>query len=324
VHSDPRSELVAIADIDAPRASALAGELGCRVAEDAGAAMAAAEIVIVSTIHRDLASIAAAAATHGCHVLVEKPGGTDVAQLGKAVEAAANAKVCLKVGYNHRFHPGIARAHSLSESGRVGDLRYVRCCYGHGGRPGYEREWRGDAQLSGGGELMDQGVHALDLFRWFLGEFVEAFAFGQTAFWDIAPLEDNCFAMLRTSNGQVAALHTSWTEWKNRFRFEVFGTAGSLSVEGLGGSYGPETLTVLQRRPQGGPPDETEQAFDSPDESWRGEWDEFLSAIQDRRRPMSDGGDALSTLQLAGALYRSIQTGSLVRVQELGAATAVK
>jgi predicted dehydrogenase len=122
----------------------------------------------------------------------------------------------------------------------------LRCIYGHGGRPGYEKEWRASKEICGGGELLDQGVHVVDLFRWFLGEFEEAVGYTQTWFWPME-VEDNAFAVFRTSTGRTAMMHTSWTQWKNRFTFEIFGQAGYLIVEGLGGSYGVEKLIVGSR-----------------------------------------------------------------------------
>ena len=177
------------------------------------------------------------------------------------------AGVILKTGFNHRHHPAIWRAHELCAEGAIGPLMFIRAVYGHGGRPGYDKEWRADADLSGGGELLDQGVHIVDLCRWFLGDFAEVFGSTATYFWDlghfesagrdspraangqsVAPssisLEDNAFALLRTADGRVAQFHTSWTQWKNRFSFEVFGRDGYLRVEGLGGSYGVERLEV--------------------------------------------------------------------------------
>ncbi len=112
----------------------------------------------------------------------------------------------LRAGYNHRFHPAIAGLHAAASQGRLGPLISVRGRYGHGGRPGYDREWRADPAISGGGELLDQGAHLLDLSRWLLDDFESALAHTQTAFWDM-PVEDNAFVLLRNRclAGGVAA-----------------------------------------------------------------------------------------------------------------------
>jgi predicted dehydrogenase len=155
--------------------------------------------------------------------------------------------VILKTVFNHRYHPAVFKAHQLVADGEIRPVYFIRCIYGHGGRPGYEKEWRASRDVCGGGEMLDQGVHVVDLFRWFLGEFEEAFGYKPTCYWPME-VEDNAFALFKTAKGQVAQMHTSWTQWKNRFTFEIFGEAGYLIVEGLGGSYGVETLTIGKRQ----------------------------------------------------------------------------
>ena len=133
---------------------------------------------------------------------------------------------------------------------------FLRGRYGHGGRVGYDREWRADPAHSGGGELIDQGVHLIDLSRWFLGPFADVDGAAHTYFWDM-PVDDNAFLRLTTPGGQVAFLHVSCTEWKNLFSFEIYGRDGKLHIEGLGGSYGVERLAHYQMLPEMGPPDTT-------------------------------------------------------------------
>jgi predicted dehydrogenase len=208
----------------------------------------------------------------------------------------------------------VARAHALAESGEIGPLLGIRAAYGHGGRPGYDREWRGNPQLAGGGELLDQGVHLVDLCRWFLGEFTDVTGALATWFWNVSPLEDNGFALLRTKSGQVASLHSSWTQWKNLFRFEVFGRDGYLLVHGLGGSYGTERLTLGRRRPQSGPPDETIWEFTGADSSWEDEWREFSRALAEGRAPLGDGRDGLAAARVIDAIYASAREGTTVHL----------
>jgi predicted dehydrogenase len=117
---------------------------------------------------------------------------------------------------------------------------------------------------------------------------------------------------MRTRTGQVAEWHTSWTQWRNRFSFEVFGADGYARVEGLGGSYGPETLVLGRRRPQPGPPEEERYEFPQPDPSWQAEWHEFVSAVREDRQPLASGEDSVPTMRLIGALYESSRTGQPV------------
>jgi predicted dehydrogenase len=258
--------------------------------------------------------VSAAALEAGKHVLCEKPLGRSAAEARLAVEAAQTHRRVLKTGFNHRHHPAIAEARRRVDAGELGPLFLARCRYGHGGRPGYDREWRADRELAGGGELLDQGVHALDLFRWFLGELVEAYGVVATYFWDMAPLEDNAFALLRTAGGQTASLHASWTQWKNLFSLELVGRDGYLVVEGLGGSYGEETLRVGRRAREGGPPTETVLRFPGEDLSWQAEWEELVHAIGQGQEPLGSGQDGWMALRLVEAIYESSRSGRVVQL----------
>src|SRR5947209_5291111 len=134
---------------------------------------------------------------------------------------------------------------------------YLRARYGHGGRVGYDREWRADPLIAGGGELIDQGVHLIDLSRWYLGaEFARVEGQVSTFFWKM-PVDDNAFLTLTTEEGRIAHLHASCTEWKNLFSFEIYARDAKLHLEGLGGSYGVERLSFYRMRPEMGPPDTT-------------------------------------------------------------------
>jgi predicted dehydrogenase len=299
----PDSRLVVVADVDHPRAKAAAVPAGAAATADWEEVIAHPDVeaVVVATTHQSLAPISTAALQAGKHVLCEKPMSVNSRQAEELAMVGRHSGRVLSVGFNHRHHPAIRRAHQLAGEGTVGALLSIRCRYGHGGRPGYEREWRMNPALSGGGELLDQGVHALDLFRWFLGDL--SVVAGVTANWVWpAAVEDNVFALLRTPRGQVASLHASWTQWKNLFSFEVFGDRGALVIEGLGGSYGVERLTAYRRRDDGGPPTEEEWQFAGPDRSWESEWEEFLVAVR-TGRPAVGAEDALAALRLVDAVY---------------------
>jgi predicted dehydrogenase len=244
-----------------------------------------------------------AAVAAGKHVLVEKPGARHVSELDPVIDAARRAGVLVRVGFNHRYHPGVHAASRLVREGAVGDLMYVRARYGHGGRLGYEKEWRADPALSGGGELVDQGVHLIDLARWFLGDFTEVQGFTPTYFWSM-PTDDNAFLLLRTAKGQAAFLHASWTEWKNLFSFEIFGRTGKLEITGLGGSYGPERLTHYRMSPQMGPPETTTWEYPPADRSWEIEFAEFLEDVRLGRQPSPGLPDARAALAIVERVYR--------------------
>jgi predicted dehydrogenase len=272
------------------------------------------ESVVVATVNKTLLPVTLDALKNGKHVLCEKPLGRNAQEAGEMVQAAAAAQRVLKVGFNHRHHPAIRQAHELAQAGKIGLLMSIRAVYGHGGRPGYDQEWRGNPDLAGGGELLDQGVHIVDLCRWFLGDFSQVSGMLGTWFWQVAPLEDNGFALLRTATGQIASLHTSWTQWKNLFRFEVFGLKGFLTVEGLGGSYGTERLTMGLRRPESGPPTIESWEYPGPDISWEAEWGEFTDAIRENRPPLGGGYDGYQAALIIDSIYASSKTGRTVEL----------
>jgi len=298
--------LVACADTDRQRADALAAEWpGCVPVSEARSAIERSDVdaVIVATTHDGLAPTTLLAIQARKHVLVEKPAARCAAELAPVVDAARGAGVVVKVGFNHRFHPGFQRARQMFDAGDIGELLYVRGRYGHGGRPGYETEWRADPHKSGGGELLDQGSHLIDLARWFAGDFIEASGHLGTYFWEM-PVEDNAFVMLKTERGQVAWLHASWTEWKNLFSFEIFGRTGKLQIDGLGGSYGEERLTYFRMHPTLGPPDKSDWQFPGDDESWTAEFEHFAECVASGSPPCGSLDDGLACLEIVGKLYQ--------------------
>jgi predicted dehydrogenase len=302
----PAAQLRFACDIDRSRAAALAGAVpGCDPATDFHKVLAdpGVDAVIVSTINSLLAPIALAAVQAGKHALVEKPGALRAAELRELHRASEAQNVRARIAYNHRFHPGLVKAHEIFESGVLGPLMFLRGRYGHGGRKGYNREWRADPKLSGGGELIDQGVHLIDLALWFLGDFTSVEGHAQTCFWDM-PVDDNAFLNLRTAAGQTAWMHVSCTEWKNMFSLEVYGRDGKLSVDGLGGSYGTEKLTHYQMLPQMGPPETKTWEFPAADSSWATETTDFIDEIRMGRTPSSNLQDAIKTLEIVETIYK--------------------
>jgi predicted dehydrogenase len=292
-------------DCSKARAVELAEPVGARVATDFRAAVEAEDIdvVIVATPHAELSAIAIACLGAGKHVLVEKPGGRSLAEISAVSKAADSAGRVAKIGYNHRFHPAAMKARQIVDRGRLGRLMFIRGRYGHGGRPGYEKEWRFRRSISGGGELIDQGSHLIDLAQWFLGDFTGVQAALRTFFWR-AEVDDNVFLTLSTAEGQIAWLHASWTEWKNLFSLEIYGRDGKLEITGLGGSYGVESLTFYRMLPEMGPPETTRWEYPWPDRSWETETAEFIAAIRQGRRPIGDAAEAVRTMSVIERIYQ--------------------
>jgi predicted dehydrogenase len=286
-------------------ASKLAEVFRARSATDFRAVVDAGDIdaVIVATPHAELSAIALACLYAGKHVLVEKPGGRSLAEVSAVSEAGVATGRIAKVGYNHRFHPAVLKAREIVNRGELGQLMFIRGRYGHGGRPGYEKEWRFERSVSGGGELVDQGSHLIDLAHWFLGEFTRVQAALRTFFWN-AEVEDNVFLTLSTSDGRIAWLHATWTEWKNLFSLEIYGRDGKLEINGLGGSYGVESLTFYRMLPEMGPPETTRWEYPFADRSWETEIAEFVAAIKEGRRPIGDAAEAVGSMSVIERVYQ--------------------
>jgi predicted dehydrogenase len=260
------------------------------------------DAVLVATTHEWLAPVSLGAIRAGKHVLVEKPGARNSAELEPLIAEAQEHKVCVQVGFNHRYHPAFQKAREIVDSGALGSLMFLRGRYGHGGRVGYEKEWRADPKLSGGGELLDQGVHLIDLASWFLGTFAHVQGFAHTYFWNM-PVEDNGFLLLRTDTNKVAFLHASCTEWKNLFSFEIYGSNAKLHIEGLGGSYGVECLSFYRMLPQMGPPQTTIWEYPGEDLSWRRELDAFSQFIERGECPTPGLQEALAAIRIVEKVY---------------------
>ena len=297
--------LVACADIDKKRAKSLADTTNATAFDDwqEMLKLPEVELVFVATLHDSLAEITLAAIEAGKHILVEKPAARNTKELEPVIVAAKKKGVKVHVGFNHRYHRSLRKARELIDSGELGELMFIRARYGHGGRLGYENEWRANPELSGGGELIDQGPHLIDLSRWFFGDFKEVQGSAQTCYWDM-PVDDNGFMLLKTSKKQTAFLHVSCSEWKNLFSMEIYGRDGKLDLSGLGGSYGIEKITWYKMLPEMGPPETFSWEYPMGDDSWAVEIAEFYDDILLDRFPAAGLKDAHAVLKIIETIYQ--------------------
>ncbi len=298
--------LVAVCDTNTERAKALGAECApsAKVYTQWSECLRhpGLQAVVVATTHDKLPEITTAAIEAGLAVLVEKPAGRNPAELRTLAELARRKKAIVRVGFNHRYHPAFRQIRELSKSEDFGPLMFLRGRYGHGGRLGMEKEWRAKPELSGGGELIDQGVHMIDLSRQWLKTVTKVQGWSHSYFWDM-PVEDNGFMLLRNSSDQAAFLQVSCTEWKNLFSFELYFKKVKFDVSGLGGSYGLEKLSYFKMKPEMGPPDTQIFEYPGPDDSWNHEWLAFREDVEEKRIPDANLDDALAALEIVYEIY---------------------
>lgn len=310
-----RGRLIAVADTDIARARALAARHGGKLCADWRTLLKDNDIraVIVAVPYDLTVPITVAALRAGKHVLCEKPLGRTAAEARRVLAAQKRYRRAVKVGFNHRFYEGVLKAKDIFDRGLIGRPLFIRARYGYGGRYGMEKEWRMNKRISGGsGELLDQGVHIVDLARWFGGEPDRVYAVAQTKFWK-TPVDDNTFVIM--ANTRVTTeFHVSITNWKNIFSFEIFGDQGYLQIEGKGGSYGEETLAFGRRPEKFGAPQVKIFKFQG-DKSWENEWNNFLNAIAGRGHILGDTADGVRANAIVEAAYRSSRFHKEVRLR---------
>ena len=235
------------------------------------------DVVVVATTHDGLAEITLAAVAAGKHVLVEKPAARNArASCAPVIDGRGARGVVVKVGLQPPLSSGFPpRRSELFDDGAIGPLMYIRGRYGHGGRLGYDREWRADPAIAGGGELLDQGVHLIDLARWFLGDFAEVAGPRRHVLLGHAGRGQRLPAAADRRAARSPGCTPAAPSGRTCSRFEIFGRDGKLQIDGLGGSYGVERLTFYRMLPQMGPPETTIWEYPGEDRSWRAEFAAF-------------------------------------------------
>jgi predicted dehydrogenase len=303
--ADKRISGILVSDLDVSKAKNLAKKIKCSYPSFPEMVLNHPEIdvVVISTPNKWLVPLAVKALKQKKHVLIEKPMGMNLAEAKKLFGVSEKSAHLLKIGFNHRYHPALQLAQDRIKN--LGKLLLIRAVYGHGGRPGYDKEWRANPKISGGGELLDQGVHLADLIHGFFGLPKTINGKLSSFVWATKRVEDNAFALLTWKDGRVAQIHTSWTQWKNRFEFQIYGENGAIEINGLGGSYGAETFTEYVRSKKGGAPRVIQRKFPAKDLSWKEEWDEFVGAILRKKKYKGTPRDGLAAMKIIDGIYRS-------------------
>ena len=265
------------------------------------------DLAFVAVPHNIAAEIVMRLLENRINVLMEKPMGINVEEAQAIARIARDSKATLAVGFNYRHYPAIARAKQLVQQGVIGNVICVRMILGHGGRPGYEKEWKLSRAKCGGGVLFDPGVHLVDLGRFFLGELEPVQAHIATLHWSV-DVEDIAVAIARNHQGAEFHLHTSLIEWENHFFVGIFGDGGYIKINGRMGNYGVQELVYGKKWAwlENGSQRERNvvEVFGNEDTSFSQETKLVVEAIRNGRPVPENHEDGLRATELVDQLYR--------------------
>ncbi|MFA7677121.1 MAG: Gfo/Idh/MocA family oxidoreductase [Candidatus Omnitrophota bacterium] len=311
IENNPSLELIGICETDAAAREKIQG---CEAFDSFEKALdCGPDIVFVCTPNCYSPQICIESMRRGKHVFCEKPPGRNLEDV-KSIIAAEGQGTKLMFGFNHRFHPAVIKAKVIVDSMRLGEVIGMRGVYGKSGGMNFSQSWRNDKNTSGGGILLDQGIHMLDIFRHFCGDFQSVKCFMSNRFWKF-DIEDNAYVILQNQKQQNALLHSSATLWRHAFQLNIILENGYLLIEGLlskTGSYGREKLIIGKRQFEDealalGNPSEEVIYFDK-DLSWDIEVEEFIKCIHNNTKViMSSSADALGVMEIIDKAYKDAE-----------------
>lgn len=272
------------------------------------------DAVFVCTPNKYSPNIVISALNQKKHVFCEKPPGRTVEDIKNIIKnEKKNNGLKLKFGFNHRYHDSVIEAKSIIDSGRLGKILWMRGIYGKSGGNNFDKIWRSNRGISGGGILLDQGIHMVDLFRMFCGEFQEVKSF-VTNFPRNLKVENDAFAILRNNKNQMVMLHSSSTQWKHKFSLEISLEEGYINLYGILSStrsYGQGERLVTARKQfedesyAFGNPQENVTYFNQ-DKSWEREIDDFVNCIKNNKKiTVGSSFDALKSMELVHQIYNA-------------------
>jgi len=329
VNEDPGTELVAVFDINQTLINEAVEGSSAKGFSDMKAFMDVdMDAVIVSTpphLHQEATE---AAFAKGCHVLCEKPMSNTVAGGQAMVDAAKAADRILAVGFNLRYYPFVSFVRDAVDTGKIGKIDHVRIFGGHNGLHNFSAEWQYKQPHSGGGAMMDIGIHMTDLARYFLGEVTQVYGVMSENIWKVPGSEDNAMAVFKSPEGIPASYHATWTEWKGYKSYvEVYGDRGMAR-----GAYAPMQNLLISKETSDGPAKKTRKFY--PEimvreklKSWQStclmsfqdELRDFQKMVKgDYKVALADGHAGLRALELAAAVRESTQTGEVVNLENIG------
>lgn len=266
------------------------------------------DVLFVCLPNNMAAKVTIAGLEKGLHVFCEKPPGKDVEDIRSVIVTESKfPSLKLKYGFNHRYHDSIKEALRIIQSGELGEVINLRGVYGKSRVIPFSGGWRSKREMAGGGILLDQGIHMVDLMRLFCSEFIEVKSFVSNDFWK-HDVEDNAYAILKDSQGRIAMLNSSATQWQHKFNLEISLSQGYIELHGIlsgSKSYGEEKI-VIGKRDEDSDNGQMENRTIKflQDNSWKEEIFEFANAIENNI-PISSGtsNDALETMKLVFKIY---------------------
>lgn len=269
------------------------------------------DVLFVCMTNDIAAEVTIAGLEKGLHVFCEKPPGRDLHDMDRVVICKKRyPKLKLKYGFNHRYHDSVSDALRLIQSGQLGRVLNLRGVYGKSKiiTFGQYSDWRSNRDIAGGGILLDQGIHMVDLLRLFAGEFIEVHSFISNDFWK-HNVEDNAYALMRTKDRKVAMLHSSATQWRHHFQLDISLEKGAISLSGIlsgSKSYGSEKMTIAWATDDDrGDPKEHTTRYNE-DNSWKYEITEFADAILGKSDILHGTlEDAYNTMALVYQIYHA-------------------
>lgn len=269
------------------------------------------DVLIVCLTNEVAADATIAGLESGLHVFCEKPPGRDLEDIARVIRCERqHPQLKLMYGFNHRHHESVKEALQLIRSGQFGKIINMRGVYGKSKLITFNQpDWRTKRETAGGGVLLDQGIHMVDLMRLFAGDFTKVHSFVSNSHWGY-DVEDNAYALMQTAEGVVAMLNSSATQWRHRFHLDINLDRGSIILGGIlsgSKSYGAETLTVISADPDSDMGDPREQATRyNRDPSWEEELRCFAASILNDL-PINSGSseDAYRTMKLVYQIYHA-------------------
>lgn len=323
IEQTPEAEFSAVFDMNGAAAREIAEGAAVFDTADDLFKSDACEAVIVSTPTDTHEELTIGALESGKHVIVEKPMSNSVESCRRMVDAAEKAGKVLTIGFNQRYFESIKVMRDAVRSGAIGKLSYVRGFAGHTGLSEFKSKWMYDKDVMGGGALMDNGIHMLDLVHHIMGGADNVYGIALTDIWQLDRSEDTAFALIRNNNGVVGSLNASWTEWSGyKVLIEAYGDKGMVRA-----SYGPMLSTIITMDKPGGHATTKRNfhlstAIREKLKGWQTtaiqtfveEQTDFINLAKgkDTGQVIATAEDGIKSIQIAHAVYEASQTGKSV------------